>query len=94
MAFSSTLIERKEIFKGIVLEKHSWNGASVTTGDIAPDQTDSEGYGVISNILMCAPTDDASAVRVEYNNNSLSTSVTLTFTSNDTGTLTILGVVS
>jgi hypothetical protein len=94
MAFTSELVERKEIFKGIVLEKWSWDGAAVTSGTISPDSTDAEGYGIIRNIFIAAPTDDVAAVRAEYNNNVLSTSVTLTFTANDTGTLTIIGVVA
>lgn len=96
MAFSSTLILRKEIAKGVVLEKWTWDGASVTTGTITPDTTDADNYGIIRNIILVGePSNNADhATYVDFNNDLLSATFDLTFTSNDTGSVSFLGLVS
>ena len=38
MAFTSTLVESKNIGNGLVMETGTWDGASVTTGTITPAQ--------------------------------------------------------
>lgn len=91
MAFSSTLLKRERVGNGNICEVYSWNGAAVTTGDITPDTTDAEGLGLIKTIDDFSVTDDANAVRAEYNTPTSRAALTLTFTSNDTGNATIIG---
>lgn len=89
MAFSSTVLERYITGKGMLREIHSWNGAGVTTGTITPSSTDPEGIGKIVQIDTQSVTDNTTAVRAEYTTGRAG--VELTFTSGDTGNLTIEG---
>ena len=51
MAFSKTLLDRYGVGGGRIREIYSWNGAGVTTsGNVAPDSTDSENLGTIDTI--------------------------------------------
>lgn len=97
MAFTATLQIRKEIAKGIVLEKYTYAATGgTTTGTITPDTTDTENYGVIRQILGYSVTDDdtAGGCSAVYDNNELSATLALTFTANDAGSVTIFGLVS
>ncbi|MDX1902139.1 MAG: hypothetical protein SFW66_09105 [Gammaproteobacteria bacterium] len=97
MAVTTTLLLRKEIAKGIVLEKYTYSAdGGSTTATITPDTTDAENYGIIRQILGYCVTDDdtADGCSAVYNNNQLSATLNLTFTANDAGTVTIYGLVS
>jgi len=96
MAFTKTKILRKEIAKGIVLEQYSFDGASVTTGVVAPDSVDAENYGVIKHIIGYSITDNDTdgGASVIYDSDIKPASLTLTFTSSDTGSVTIYGLVA
>lgn len=97
MAVVNTLILRKEVAKGIVMEKYHYEAAGgSTTTTITPDQTDTENYGIISNILGYCVTDNdtTGGCSAKYDNDYLSATITLTFTANDAGTCTIYGLVA
>lgn len=87
MAFSSTLIKREPCGDGFIYEAYTFNGASVTTGTITPDTTDSEGIGEIKEIYEWGGTDDdtAGGLSVTFADNEVRSAAVLTFTSNDTG---------
>lgn len=88
MAFSSVLKSREVAGKGIIKEVYSWDGDSVTTGDITADTADAESIGEITEVDYAIPAND--------NDNTTNVSldgstVTLTFTSSDTGELVLFG---
>lgn len=97
MAVTQALVLRKEIAKGIVLEKWTYSAADgSTTATVTPDTTDAENYGIIKNILGYCVTDNdtAGGCSAVYSNDLLSATLALTFTANDAGTVTIYGLVA
>ena len=86
MAFSEVFIE-KEVIGGLVYEKHTWNGASVTSGTITCDTTTQP---EIANIMYAIPSNDADHATIVALDTAPNVAK-LTFTSSDTGTLYIVG---
>lgn len=87
MAFSDTYKEKILMPGGLVMERHEWDGDSVTTGTVTCDTTEQP---EIAEVLFAVASDDA--------DNSVVTAldagankVKLTFTASDTGDLMIFG---
>ncbi len=87
MAFSQTMTEKIELPGGLVLERGTWNGAAVTTGDITadtvvqPEIVDILEWGFASNgDTAVLPAKDVAPNKVK-----------ITFTTSDTGNYWIKG---
>jgi len=88
MAFASTYVKRVKLASGLVIDKYTWSGATATTGTITlqtstqPEITDVE-MATASN-----DADNAVVIALDAGQNK----VKLTFTSGDSGTVSVLGV--
>lgn len=87
MAFSNTVVEVIELANGLILERGTFSGASVTTGTITASTA---GSVEIADILMWgfAADGDAAVLPAKdvYPNQ-----IKITFTSNETGDYWIVG---
>lgn len=88
MAFSSTLISKEQLPGGRVREVYSWNGDSVTTGNIVANATIQP---EIQKIEICTPSSNGDSASLTYALDVAPNTVKLTFASSDTGTCTIEG---
>ena len=87
MAFTSTLKSKYALAGGLVFETYTWNGAGVTTGTITVDTAQQP---EIAEVMFASAADDADnavIVALDAGQNK----VKLTFTSADTGDVTIVG---
>jgi hypothetical protein len=87
MAFSSVLVDKRSLPGGLVLETYTWDGASVTTGTITADTTT---LPKMVDVISAMPSSNGDTDVIPALDAGR-TSVKLTFTSSDTGKLTILG---
>lgn len=87
MAFSSVLVAKDTLPGGIVMERYTWNGASVTTGTITCDTTVQP---EIAEVLYAVPASDGDTA-VICALDAGANKVKLTFTSSDTGDVAIFG---
>jgi hypothetical protein len=87
MAFSSELLNKQVLPGGLVLEEYSFNGASVTTGNITADTSNLPKIVDIISAMPSSNGDTAVTVALDAGR----TVAKLTFSTSDTGKLTILG---
>lgn len=87
MAFSNTVTETIPYANGLIMERGTWNGASVTTGTITADST---GDQVITDIIAWGFANDADNAVLPAKDVAPN-AIKITFTSNDTGDYYIIG---
>lgn len=87
MAFSNTVTLKTTLPGGLVLEKGTWNGASVTTGTITADTTGNPDIVEVLFFSVSSDSDDVVKAAQDAGPNKLK----LTFTSSDTGVYTLVG---
>lgn len=87
MAFSFTMLEKKTVEGGYVIERGVWDGASVTTGNITVDTATQPEIIRIDEFSISSDTDDTVNAAQDVNDGTLK----LTFTASDTGKYFIKG---
>lgn len=87
MAFTSVLVEKKQVEGGDVIERYTWDGSGVTTGNITADTTEQPEMIRIDTWSVSSNGDTAVIVARDAG----ATVAKLTFSSGDSGTLTIRG---
>lgn len=101
MAFSSNILEVGSSGNGLFYEKGTWNGAAVTTGTITAGAPAGTGTSLasttlpkITKIITAKFANDNSNATQQKDVSNSTNAVTLTFTSGDTGTYVITGIVA
>ncbi len=91
MAFSNTPTVQKQYGYGYVVEKGTWNGASVTTGTITADDTTNGNPSMgAAEIVAWSFTNDKNNVTKPSVSGVAANQINITFTSSDTGTYTLI----